>query len=498
MIKQNVEALANLVARRGILFPAFSVYGEIAGFYDMGPVGLRIRQNIVGAWRDLFINKLGNLEIEATIIAPEAVFEASGHLSTFTDPLTKCTKCKNPYRADKLLAEYFIKKGDLDAAAKVKFYNIDELDKAIKQNKLKCPKDNSDLGKVELFNLMMGTMLGPLSNIQGYLRPETAQSMYIDFKNMFKIYGLKLPVAIGQVGKAFRNEISPRNILIRMREFTQLELEYFFDPSAADLIINGEKVDEKIFAVKVNFLTKEAQNVENSNDYEEIALASLLLTSNIPNKLMAFMIYHEVQFLEWLGFNKKDIRFRRMLDNELPHYSRGNVEVEARFNGEWEEIGGNAYRTDFDLSNHQKFSKQDMSVVNDEKKIIPHVDEISMGLDRIFWILLANSLYMDDKRGWEVMLLNENAAPYKYAVFPLQKDENLLAKAMELNRRLAEDGVSSYYSASSSIGKRYAKADEIGIPYAITVDYQTLEDNTVTVRDSRDAGQVRKKLSEIK
>jgi glycyl-tRNA synthetase len=217
----------------------------------------------------------------------------------------------------------------------------------------------------------------------------------------------------------------------------------------------------------------------------------------IPNKLFAYLLTIEQEFLLSLGYPKDVIRFRQMMVEELPHYSKGNIDLEVRVDDDFIEVAGNAYRTNFDLSNHQAFSKADMSIVNDGKKLIPHVVELSFGLDRLFWTLLANTLYMDDKRGWELLLLTEKSTPYRYAVFPLQKDDKLVEKALAISRSLASKGISTYFSQTGSIGKRYARADEIGVLNSITVDFQTLEDNTVTIRSVKDTTQVRKPISEI-
>jgi glycyl-tRNA synthetase len=497
MEKQSVDKLSNLAARRSLIIPSSSAYGEMVGFYDYGPVGIRIRHNIESLWRAIFIERLGNSELDTTIIAPEKVFEASGHLKKFTDPIAVCAKCGYSHRADKVLEALFNKRGDKAKADGIKALPIQELERLMRENKVKCEKCGTELPKVETFNLMFGTKIGPLKEIQGYFRPETAQGIFLDFKEVFRNCGLKLPVGIGQAGKAFRNEISPRQGLIRMREFSQMELEYFFDPEEDKLVIGDEQVDEAaLMKVKLMMLTREQQKA--NEEAKEMTIEKALKDGVIPNKLFAYLLTLEMEFLLSLGYPKEAIRFRQVLLEELPHYSKGNMDCEVRFGDGFEEIAGNAYRTNFDLSNHQEYSKTDMSIVNNEKKLVPHVVELSFGWDRLFWTLLANSLYFDDKRGWDVLLLSEKSAPYRYAVFPLQKDEKLMKKAMELKHRLSDMGVSAYYSHTGSIGKRYARADEVGVLRAITIDYQTLEDDTVTVRDVKDATQVRKKTSEIR
>ncbi len=492
MKPENLDALVNLSARRGIIIPSYGVYGELAGFYDYGPIGTRIKNNIVKAWRRHFIDGMGNLEIEATIAGPDKVFEASGHLKTFTDPITVCGKCGTSYRADKILAEFFDKTSQQAKAEKAKHGTVEELGLMLKDAGIKCEKCGTLLANVTPFNLMLGTKLGPTGKVQGYLRPETAQGIFIDFKPVFRTNTMKLPMAIGQVGRVFRNEISPRQMLVRMREFSQMELEYFFDPEDPALVIDGAPVDDGVFDTVVNFLSREDQD-GSGPEYMPVALRDALASGHIPNRLMAYIIYEEQRFMLSMGFKPEQFRFRQMLPDELPHYSKGNVDLEARLGagGAFEELAGNAYRSDFDLKNQVRVSGEDMGVTVGERRFVPHVVEQSFGLDRVFWCLLANSLNSDEARGWEVMTLNKELAPYTYAVFPLQKDEKLVGIATSLAKTLRSRGVGAYYSATASIGKRYARADEIGVPYAITVDFQTVEDGTVTVRNSSDAKQER-------
>ena len=498
MKKQNVEALVNLAARRAIILPAFSIYGDIGGFYDYGPLGTRIRHNIVREWRNTFIESLGNLEVETTLIAPSVVFEASGHLKNFADPIITCKKCSKSHRADKLLEELYEKRNDIESISKIKKMSFQEMGNAVAAEKIKCDSCGDPLpGSVQSFNLMMGTKIGPKADVQAYMRPETAQGIFMDFKAIHRTGGMKLPIAVGQIGKAFRNEISPRKMLIRMREFTQMELEYFIDPDDKEIRLNNRNVDiESALGTEVNFLSSDLQ-ASGKAEYEPMSLKACLDKGYIPNAFLAYMLYIEKGFMERLGFKSEHIRFRQIVKEELPHYSKGNIDVEARLDAGFEEIIGNAYRTDFDLKNHETYSKNDLSIINGEKKLVPHVVELSFGLDRIFWTLLANSLYMDEKRGWEVLDLNRMSAPYAYVVLPLQKDDKLEEKALTISDALSKRGIPNYYASSGSIGKRYARADESGIPYAITVDYQTLEDGTVTVRDRGTAEQTRKPIDTI-
>jgi glycyl-tRNA synthetase len=490
MKKLDLQSLSNLLARRGIVIPSSSAYGELGGFYDYGPIGLRVRKRIEENWRSFFIDGMGNYEIETAIVGPQAVFEASGHLSKFNDPISVCKKCGNSHRADKLLEEYFTRKKDLKAVDSLKSMSNSDFGALLKEHGIKCEKCGEPLSDVESFNLMLGTKIGASGKIQGYMRPETAQGIFLDFKDIFRIYGLKLPVGIGQVGKVYRNEISPRNMLLRMREFSQMELEYFFDPDDKELEINGEIINDSFKRETINFFSREDQKA-GKGPYSPITIGEGMETGMIPNALFGYLVYMEKMFVERLGFGKESIRFRQALEDELPHYSRGNIDLEANLGNGFEEIAGNAYRTDFDLGNHEKHSNKDFHVVNGDRKILPHVVELSFGWDRLFYCLMYDRLYHDEERGWDVLLLNMNTAPFDFAVFPLQKDDGLIAEAMKINKELIRMGYKTQYSASGSIGKRYAKADEIGINHAITVDYKTLEDGTVTVRNISDAKQER-------
>ena len=417
MKKQNLDALISLATRRALILPAFSIYGDIGGFYDYGPIGTRIRNSIISLWRSTFIDGLGNLEVDTTIVAPSSVFEASGHLKNFADPIIACPKCSTSYRVDKLLEAIYEARDDKAALSRIKGATFPVLGELLVREELKCEKCGAPLSnsKIQNFNLMLGTKIGPSGDMVGYLRPETAQGIFMDFKAIFRAGGLKLPIAIGQVGRAFRNEISPRRMLIRMREFSQMELEYFIDPDQKEFTINDRKVDmQKALKTKINILPADVSDKE----YLTMTLKDCLDKEYVPGEFFCYLLSLQKQFFLDLGFEEDALRFRQVRPEERAHYSKGTIDVEARIENGWEEISGDAYRTDFDLRSHEKHSKSDMSIVNEEKKLVPHVVELSVGLDRLFWTLLANSLYMDEERGWEVLRLGRAAAPYAYAVLP--------------------------------------------------------------------------------
>ena len=481
---------SDIVSRRGIYFQAFGIYEGIAGFYDYGPIGLRIKKNIEAQWRNIVVRRTGSLEIDATKVVSEVVLKASGHVATFTDFITMCETCKTPYRADKVVEEYYEKKGMQEELNGVKKLGAEQLEAAIAKLGIKCEKCGNKLGKVEKFNLLFKTQVGPYGRDTAYLRPETPQGIFIDFSHIYKTNGVKPPVGIAQIGNVFRNEISPRQQLVRLREITQMDLELFFDPSEDPEELLGFEVSD-FLNTKINFIHK------GTDEEKQESLKELLDSKSIPNKYFAFLLFIENRLLGAVGLDQSLFRFRELELEELPHYSKGNVDLEIKTSYGYIEGAGNAYRTDYDLSSHSKMSGKDLSVISKEKKIIPHIVEASMGMDRLLFSIIDNSVVEDKERGWNWLRLNEKVAPYRYAVLPLQNDDKLIAKAKGIFRTLQDRNVDCYYAEGSSVGKRYARADEVGVPYCITIDYTTLEDDTVTVRDRDTTKQVRKKIGDI-
>ncbi|MCL5238852.1 MAG: glycine--tRNA ligase [Candidatus Marsarchaeota archaeon] len=492
MPSKTESKAADIAARRGIYFQAFGIYDGVAGFYDYGPIGVRIKRKFENAWRDMFVNRTGALEIESTNIVPEPVLRASGHLAEFTDPITACDSCRTPFRADKLLEEYYEKKGSKAEASAVKKMSLEQMGKKLEEHAIRCERCGGRLGKVERFNMTFKTQVGPTAGgSAAYLRPETAQSIFVDFIHLYKTYGLKLPAGIAQVGRAYRNEISPRQQLVRLRELTQMDLEIFMDPDEEPKEVLGVEVSGML-KEKISFVAR------GSEEEKTVSIGELLESKSIPNRYLAALIFLQERLMQELGIDKKTYRFRELETEELPHYSRGNVDLEMKTSYGYIELAGTAYRTDWDLSQHGKESGKEVSVLSESgKKIVPHVVETTVGGDRPVFAILDNSVVDDDGRGWTWLRLSEKIAPYRYGIFPLQKDEKLIAKAKEIHSMLIDRGVDCYYSETASIGKRYARADEIGVPYCITVDFTTLEDGTVTVRDRDTTKQVRKRAGEI-
>ncbi|MDD5317517.1 MAG: glycine--tRNA ligase [Candidatus ainarchaeum sp.] len=501
------EEIMDVALKRGFLIPSNEAYGQVSGFYDYGSVGAPMKRKIEDAWRKSFIWRDGNLEVETVMILPEIVLKASGHVGHFGDPLVGCEKCKKKFRADTLVADAIGEKAGeggqgehvkrlKEHLARLPGMNPEELTEKMRELGIGCPECGGGFGEVGWFNLMFKTNIGPVEGNPGYARPETAQGIFLAFPRVFRAHGSRLPLGIGQIGKSFRNEISPRQGLIRLREFTQMELEYFFNPESALHPRFGE-----VEGRKVRVLTREAQ-VSGSDEAQEFTAKELVEKKIAPNQIMAYFLARETEFYESLGVPSGDFRFRHMLKEETPHYSGGNFDLEVSTSYGWVETIGTAYRTDFDLSSHAKTSGQDLSVFIEEekKKIIPHVVEPSFGVDRLFWAVLEKCYRSGggaEGRDWSWFDFPPRIAPFGCAVLPLMKKDGLKEYAEGLVRALREEGVNALFDVSGSIGKRYARQDEIGTPYCVTADYESLEKGTVTVRFRNDGKQVRVPAGEL-
>ena len=478
----RLEKVQEVCLRRGIIFPSAEIYGSVAGFYEWGPIGFSIKKNFIEAWRDFFIKPYGFYEIEGSLVLPEKVFEASGHLKGFVDPITQCENCKTIHRADHLIEEC--------TKMFVEGKSEEELTEIIREKGLKCPRCGGNLSEVRMFNLMLKTEISPVGGIPAYLRPETAQNIFTSFSRIFKAMRGKLPFGIAQIGKSFRNEISPRRFLIRLREFHQAEIEVFFDPDNPECPFFHE-VEEK----DIPLLTREAQ--KEGKEASMINVKEAVETGLIPNEWLGFFLAKEFEFYTKLGIPPECLRFRHMLPEETPHYSKGNFDLEIKFDFGWKEVVGNAYRTDYDLRRHSEFSKKDLSVDVNGKKVLPHVVEPSFGIDRtILAVLLFSFREKGYDRDWNWMKLPNFLAPFHAAVFPLVSKDGLPEKAREIFEVLKKE-LEVFYDEKGSIGKRYARADEIGIPACVTIDYQTMEDETVTIRDRDTKQQKRVKIEKL-
>ncbi len=475
------EKLYEIAKRKGFFYQSSEIYGGLTGFYDYGSVGTSIKRNIENLWRKHYLG-LGDsyCEIEPADVMHEKVFVASGHLKNFTDPSVRCTKCGAYHRADHVIG---------DAIGKsVEGSSSEEMTKMIKDSKIACPKCGGRLGEVKVLNMMFPTKLGAEEDTIAYLRPETAQGVYVNFLRQFNILRSRLPMGIAIVGKAFRNEISPRQLLIRQREFTQAELQIFFDPEKIDECKNWDEVKDYEIRVLGVGETKETM----------MRCDELASRKGIPK----FYVYHLAKqqqfFVEIMEFPIEKFRMRELSKEERAFYNKIHFDAEVYLDGfgEFREVGGTHYRTDHDLKGHGEISGKSQEIFYNGKRFIPHVLELSVGIDRTFFAAMS-LFYMGTKeREWEWFSFPEGIAPFTYAVFPLVNKDGISELAKKLYDGLKPKHTVTY-DDSGSIGRRYARSDEIGIPFAITVDYQSLEDGTVTVRERDSTKQVRKHISAI-
>ncbi len=451
----TMEKIVSLAKRRGFIFPGSDIYGGLANTWDYGPYGVELKNNLKKIWWKTFIQDREDMVgLDASILMNPKVWEASGHIQSFSDPLMDCKKCKERVRGDKLIEQHL---GIEKAVGK----SLKDISKIIKEEKLPCPKCGAaEFTEARSFNLMFKTHQGVVEEDSTlvYMRPETAQGIFVNFKNVQSTTRMKLPFGIGQIGKAFRNEITPGNFTFRTREFEQMEIEYFFDP------------DRSLWEVI----------------FEEWKKQSWNFITNI------------------IGIAEKNIRLRDHEKDELSHYSKGTTDIEYLFPFGWGELcAAAAYRTNFDITQHQQFSGQDLSYTdpeNPQRKVIPHVIEPSFGADRITLAIMLDA-YAEEEIDGEtrvVMKFKPSMAPIKIAVLPLVKNKEVItAKAKEIFHRMKKL-YTTEYDESGSIGKRYRRQDEIGTPYCITIDFETIEkDNAVTVRDRDTTKQERISIGEL-
>ena len=448
---KSMDTLVALCKNRGYIYPGSEIYGGLANTWDYGPLGCELKNNIKSAWRKKFIRESEyNVGLDAAILMNPTTWVASGHVGGFSDPLIDCKECKTRHRADKLIEEWAHEKGNDMIADGM---SDEELIKFIKDNKIPCPNcGKTNFTDIRKFNLMFKTFQGVTEDktAEIYLRPETAQGIFVNFKNVMRTTRRKLPMGIAQIGKAFRNEITPGNFIFRTREFEQMELEFFCKPGS---------------------------DLEWHKYWKEFC----------------------ENWLINLGMKKENIRLRDHSPEELSHYSNATTDIEFAFPFGWGELWGIADRTDFDLKSHMKVSKEDFTYTDPEtnEKYVPYCIEPSLGTDRVALAFLCNS-YDEEEIGEGdtrvVLHLHPVLAPFKLAVLPLSK--KLSDKAKEVHAKLSKKFMCDY-DETGSIGKRYRREDEIGTPYCVTVDFDTLEDDTVTIRDRDTMEQIRLKIDEV-
>ncbi len=574
------EKVFELAKRRGFLWNSFELYGGSRGFYDYGPLGSTLKRRIEQTWREFYVIQEGHMEIECPTIGIEDVFVASGHVGGFSDPLCECRKCGEAFRADHLVENIMSAAGTLSA---------EDLTKVIKEKGVTCPECGGEFGDAYEFNLMFKTIIGPGTGRQGYLRPETAQGMFVDFQRLSRFYRDKLPFGAVQIGKSYRNEIAPRQGVIRLREFTQAECEIFVDPR------NKKHPNFERFAEKE--LVLYSQEAQQEGKSFRMTVREAVEAGVIAHEVLGYNIALTNEFLTKVGINPSKLRFRQHLKDEMAHYAIDcwDAEIETERFG-WVEIVGIADRTDYDLKAHARVSKTELYVYveYDEPKmvtrfsvkpnmgklgpvfkgkakivadalkqlseeelsnnqikvtldgeeliissdmvsfaeetvkvsgenVIPHVIEPSYGIDRIFYGVMEHAFdeeNVDQKaaefglKGTEeaekeaeavkdesdvegeeearlVMHFSSSVAPVQVAILPLLTRKELADPAKEIVAKLREKTLLVNYDDSGTIGRRYRRNDEIGTPYSVTVDYDTLEDGTVTIRDRDSMRQVR-------
>jgi len=444
--QQKMEHIVSLAKRRGFIYPGSDIYGGLSGTWDYGPLGVTLKRNIMQLWWKMFVEEREDMHgIDAAILMNQKVWQASGHVDTFTDPLVEDLETNQRFRADHLLK---------DAGHSVDGLNLEQMTALIRDNGIKSPNGN-ELSEVRTFNMMFKTNVGPIAdeNSISYLRPETAQGIFTNYKNVVDSFYPDLPFGLAQQGKAFRNEISPRDFIFRSREFEQMEIEYFVDPSK----------------------------------WEE-----------------SFEHWRQ-QVWKWtqaLGLPDENVHELEVPEADRAHYSQRTIDFEFDFPIGKEELLGLAYRGSFDLDNIQRVSGKNMdyTLKGTNTKFVPHVIEPSFGVERALMAVLSSAYTEDEQNGEKRIFLKLPAhlAPVQFAVSPLVRNKpELVEKAREIYYALKQKYGAVMWDDNANIGKRYRRQDEIGTPFCIVIDFQTLEDGTVTVRDRDTTEQTRKSLEEI-
>lgn len=480
-MSDRMDKIGSVIKRRGFIWQSCEQYGGLSGFYDYGHLGTLMKKKFENLWREFFLGLDANFfEISTPLIMKEDVFRASGHLEHFTDPIVKCTKCSFVERADQIL--------EIQLKEKFEGLSGEEMTELIRKHDIKCPKCSSPLSEVSELNLMFPVEIGAFNKIKAYLRPETAQSSYLNFSREFNALRKRLPMGLAIIDKAFRNEISPRQGVYRMREFIQAELQIFFDPEKLDEHSDWDSIKDYMLRL---FPASERKEVVEATCEEACQKFGL------PK----FYVYHMAQiqkfYTETLKIPLETVRFFELSEEERAFYNRLHWDFEVKLEGfgGFGEVAAIHYRTDYDLTSHQKLSGEPQEVFYGEKKFIPHVIEVTFGIDRNIYMLLE--AFYSERDGKSILALPPKVAPFDCAVFPLVNKDGLDKKAHEIYQNLRKCFV-CFYDDSGSIGRRYARQDEIGTPLCITVDHDTMKDNTVTVRDRDSAKQVRVKTDELR
>lgn len=465
----NIEKLAAFCKKKGLVYPSSEIYGGMAGFFDYGPLGTELKRNIKDSWWKFHVQSRDDIVgIDGSIITHPKVWEASGHVSSFVDVAVECKKCGSKSKLDRF-----------------------------EVGKVKCGKCDGEYVDKGEFNPMFTTQVGPIKkdSIKAYLRPETAQIMFVDFKQVVETSRLKLPFGIAQMGKAFRNEISPRNFLFRCREFEQMEIEYFIHPKN----VNNCPFIAEVQDHEIIILSSDDQS-QGKTKGTKMTIKQALDKQIIKTQWHAYWLALEHKWFISLGATPDNFRIRQHLKTEKSHYALDTWDLEYKFSFGWKELQGLANRTDYDLKQHMKHSKKKMTmyIQEDKERIVPYVvAEPSQGVDRAFLVFISDAYEDDKERGNIVLKLDPKLSPIKVAVFPLVNKDGVDDKAKQVYKEV-KTCFNSFYDRSGSIGRRYARQDEVGTPYCVTVDYDTLKDNTVTIRDRDTTEQIRVKIKELR
>lgn len=450
----TLEEIVALSKRRGFVYQTSEIYGGLANSYEYGPAGVEVLRKIKNLWWDFFISKRDDmLGLDSQILLHPRTWEASGHVGSFADPMIEDKVTRKRYRADHLI-ETWLNKHQPDSKLNVEAMSLAEMNDFLQSNKIKSP-DGNELGEVRNFNLLFETSIGVVDSAsqKAYLRGETAQGIFSNFKQILDSTRVRLPFGVGQIGKSFRNEITTGQFVFRTLEFEQAEIEYFFNPKTSDW--------EKLF-----------------KDWQE-------------------QMWHFVTKV--LGIDESRLRWRRHEDSERSFYSQETYDLEYLYPFGWKELWGIAYRTDYDLKQHMEFSGKSLEFTDPvtQEKFIPHVIEPAVGINRLFLMVLCDAYYQDEAKSRLVLKLDQKLAPYQLAVFPLLKNkEELVAKAREIYQHLRQT-YRVAWDERGNIGKRYLSQDEIGTPYCLTVDFDSLEDDSVTLRHRDSSDQKRIRLNEL-
>jgi len=462
---QSIEEIATFCKKKGFVFSSSEIYGGFSGFWDFGPLGVELFNNIKQDWWNFFVQEKENIVgIDASIISHPRTWKASGHISGFSDVAVMCKKCKKSIKIDK---------------------------SEVGKIKCDCGGDYEVQGE---FNLLFKTKVGALDSQEAYLRGETAQGMFLDFKSIVQTGRVKLPFGIAQIGKCFRNEIAPRDFLFRSREFTIGEFEFFIHPDETKC----ELLDKEHLNVKIRFLDAETQ-LKGKQELKETSIGKILKEKRL-GEWHAYWLAEQMLWFRRIGIGMNKLKIREHTKQELSHYSSATFDIDFEYPFGSLELAGNANRGQYDLNQHIKESKEKLEIFDEKtgKNIVPRVIEPTFGMERVFLSVLSQAYSYDSERGNIVLKLPSKLAPIKAAIFPIVKtDEKFVKFAREVYNDLKKEFNISY-DASGSVGRRYSRNDEIGTVACITVDGQSLKDKSITIRDRDTTEQVRVKISELR